>query len=113
MPFFYVRSGMQRLKSGIADEQEKSMRYLGWVVKGFLFILLLGFAVKNSDVVTLTYYLGYQWQAPLVLIILMFFVAGAAVGVAACMGYLFRQRRELTRLRKEVQARQIVLPDEI
>lgn len=88
------------------------MRYLGWVLKGVLFILLLGFAVKNSDVVTLTYYLGYQWQAPLVLIILMFFVVGAMVGVAACMGYLFRQRRELTRLRKDVQARQIALSDE-
>lgn len=88
------------------------MRYLGWILKGALFILLLGFAVKNSDVVTLSYYLGYQWQAPLVLIILMFFVAGAVVGVAACMGYLFRQRRELTRLRKDAQARQIALPDE-
>ncbi len=88
------------------------MRYLGWILKGILFILLLGFAVKNSDIVTLRYYLGYQWQAPLVLVILMFFVAGAVVGVAACMGYLFRQRRELTRLRKDVQARQIALPDE-
>ena len=77
------------------------MRYLGWILKGILFILLLGFAVKNSDVVTLNYYLGYQWQAPLVLVILMFFVAGTVVGVAACMGYLFRQRRELTRLRKD------------
>ena len=55
------------------------MRYLGWVVKGFLFILLLGFAVKNSDVVTLTYYLGYQWQAPLVLIILMFLFPSLAL----------------------------------
>ncbi|HUW27640.1 MAG TPA: lipopolysaccharide assembly protein LapA domain-containing protein [Sulfuriferula sp.] len=88
------------------------MRYLEWILKGILFILLLGFAVKNSDVVTLNYYLGYQWQAPLVLVILMFFVAGAVVGVAACMGYLFRQRRELARLRKDAQARQIALPDE-
>lgn len=88
------------------------MRYLGWILKGVLFILLLGFAVKNSDVVTLSYYLGYEWQAPLVLIILMFFVAGAVVGVAACMGYLFRQRRELARLRKDAQARKITLSDE-
>ncbi|BBP04588.1 hypothetical protein TPL01_17520 [Sulfuriferula plumbiphila] len=89
------------------------MRYLGWILKGVLFILLLGFAIKNSDVVTLSYYLGYEWQAPLVLILLMFFVAGAVVGVAACMGYLFRQRRELARLRKDAEARQIALPDEM
>jgi putative membrane protein len=75
------------------------MRYLGWLLKGALFILLLGFAARNSDVVTLRYYLGYEWQAPLVLVILVFFVAGAAVGVAACMGYLFRQRRELVAFR--------------
>lgn len=89
------------------------MRYLGWIVKAVLFILLLGFAVRNSDVVTLRYYLGYEWQAPLVLVILMFFVAGTIVGVTACMGYLFRQRRELTRLRKDAQARRIALPEEI
>ena len=81
------------------------MRYLSWLLKGALFILLLGFAVRNSDVVTLRYYLGYAWQAPLVLVILVFFVAGAVVGVAACMGYLFRQRRELVGCRKEAQAR--------
>ena len=81
------------------------MRYLGWLLKGALFILLLGFAVRNSDVVTLRYYLGYEWQAPLVLVILVFFVVGAAVGVAACMGYLFRQRRELVAFRKNEQAR--------
>ncbi len=84
------------------------MRYLGWLLKGALFILLLGFAARNSDVVTLRYYLGYEWQAPLVLVILVFFVAGAAVGVAACMGYLFRQRRELVAFRKNEQARKIL-----
>jgi putative membrane protein len=89
------------------------MRYLGWVLKFLLFILLLGFAVKNSEVVTLAYYLGYEWQAPLVLIILMFFVGGAVVGVAACMGYLLRQRRELVRLRKLMETTQITLPDEM
>lgn len=89
------------------------MRYLGWIAKTVLFILLLGFAVKNSDVVTLRYYLGYEWHAPLVLVILLFFVAGAAVGVSACMGFLFRQRRELIRLRKDSQAREIIVPEEI
>lgn len=88
------------------------MRYFGWILKGLLFILLLGFAVRNSEVVTLRYYLGYEWQAPLVLVILTFFAAGAAVGVAACMGYLFRQRRELTALRKELQDRRATLPAE-
>lgn len=68
-----------------------------------LFLLLLGFAAKNSDTVTLRYYLGYEWQAPLVLVMLMFFALGAALGIAACLGYLFRQRRQLAALRKELR----------
>lgn len=69
-------------------------------------MLLLGFAVKNSEVVTLHYYLGYQWQAPLVLVMLLFFALGAAVGVVASLGFLFRQRRELLALRKELRLKE-------
>lgn len=82
------------------------MRYFAWLLKAALFILLLGFAVKNSEVVTLQYYLGYQWQAPLVLVILLFFALGAAVGVVASLGFLFKQRRELSTLRKELRLKE-------
>ncbi|MHB1676965.1 MAG: LapA family protein [Sulfuriferula sp.] len=76
------------------------MRYVSGLLKIILFVFLLSFAVKNSDLVVLRYYLGYQWQTPLVLVLLIFFALGAATGVAACLGYLFRQRRELQRLRQ-------------
>jgi putative membrane protein len=79
------------------------MRYISWFIKISLFLLLLGFAAKNSETVTLRYYLGYEWQAPLVLVILVFLVLGAAIGIAACLGYLFRQRRQLAALKKELQ----------
>ena len=82
------------------------MRYFAWLLKAALFMLLLGFAVKNSEVVTLHYYLGYQWQAPLVLVMLLFFALGAAVGVVASLGFLFRQRRELLALRKELRLKE-------
>ncbi|BBP01149.1 LapA family protein [Sulfuriferula nivalis] len=78
------------------------MRYLGGGLKLILFIFLLGFAVKNSEVVTLRYYLGYEWHMPLILVILIFFVVGAGMGVAASLTYLFRQRRELLALRSSV-----------
>jgi uncharacterized integral membrane protein len=58
------------------------MRYLSWLLGFILFLLALGFAVKNSDTAVVNYYLGYQWQAPMVLVILAFFFAGAVVGVA-------------------------------
>ena len=81
------------------------MRYLSWLFGFILFLLALGFAVKNSDAVVVNYYLGYQWQASLVLVILVFFFIGVAVGVAASLGYLFRQRREIFFLKREMRAR--------
>lgn len=81
------------------------MRYLSWLFGFVLFLLALGFAVKNSDTVVVNYYLGYQWQAPLVLVLLVSFIGGVAVGVAASLGYLFRQRREIFFLKREMRAR--------
>ena len=79
------------------------MRYLSWLLKFILFLLLLGFAVKNTETAILLYYLGYEWQAPLVLILLVFFCAGAAVGIVASLSYLFRQRREMLLLKRELR----------
>jgi lipopolysaccharide assembly protein A len=76
------------------------MRYIGWISKAVIFLLLLGFAQKNSGVVTVHYYLGYVWEAPLVLILLGFFAMGAITGLLAIMPHLIRQRRELGKLRK-------------
>lgn len=87
------------------------MRYLSGLLKVVLFFFLLGFAVKNSELVTLRYYFGYQWQLPLVLIILIFLAVGAALGVAACLGYLFRQRRELNRLRQALSVTKTTLSE--
>jgi len=81
------------------------MRYLSWLLGFVLFLLALGFAVKNSDTVVVHYYLGYQWQASLVLVILVFFFTGVAVGVAASLGFIFRQRREIFFLKREMRAR--------
>ncbi len=81
------------------------MRYLSWLLGFILFLLAIGFAVKNGGAVVVHYYLGYQWQAPLVLVILAFFFAGVAVGVAASLGFIFRQRREIFSLKREIRAR--------
>jgi uncharacterized integral membrane protein len=81
------------------------MRYLSWLLGFVLFLLALGFAVKNSDTVMIHYYLDYQWQAPLVLVLLVFFFAGVAVGVAASLRFIFRQRREIFFLKREMRAR--------
>lgn len=81
------------------------MRYLSWLLKFILFLLLLSFAVKNTETTVLRYYLGYEWQAPLVVILLVFFCAGAVIGVAASLSYLFRQRREILNLKREMRVK--------
>lgn len=79
------------------------MRYLVWLSRIVLFLLLLGFAVKNGQPVTLRYFFGLEWQASLVVILLLFFAAGVGTGVLAVLGNVFRQRREIAALRKEVR----------
>ena len=80
------------------------MRYLGSITKFILFLLLflllLGFALKNTEMVTVRYFLGGEWGAPLCLVLLLFFGVGAALGVAAALSMMYRQRRELASLRK-------------
>jgi len=80
------------------------MRYLIWVVKLALFLFVLTFAVKNTETVTVRYYLGNEWQAPLIFVVLAFFCIGAGAGVVACLGKLFRQRRDIIALKREVRA---------
>jgi uncharacterized integral membrane protein len=80
------------------------MRMLVWIVRLALFLLILGFAVKNTEPVRMRFYLGAEWEAPLIVVMLVVFVVGAAAGVAASLGHLFRQRRELVQARKQLRA---------
>lgn len=81
------------------------MTYISWFFRIVLFLLLLGFAIKNSEVVTLNYYLDYQWRAPLVLILLAFLLVGVVIGLLAASTTVFRQRREINSLKREAKAR--------
>ena len=58
------------------------MRVLTWAIRIALFVVLLAFAAKNTDPVTLRFYFDLVWQAPLVAVLLAFFAAGAALGPA-------------------------------
>jgi uncharacterized integral membrane protein len=81
------------------------MRYLVWLFRAILFIVLLGFAVKNDQPVVLRYFFGFEWQASLVVILLLFFAVGMGIGVLAVLGNIFRQRREISSLKRELQSK--------
>lgn len=81
------------------------MRYVLWIVKLLVFVAVLSFAVKNIDPVTVRYYLGGEWQAPLIVLLLIAFCVGAAVGIMTALGHVFRQRREISGLKRELRTR--------
>lgn len=80
------------------------MRSLIWILRVVVFVLLLGFAIKNSGIVTLAFFFGFSWQVPLVFVLLLFFVLGTVVGLTAVLASYLLQRRELLRLRERLAA---------
>jgi len=81
----------------------KLFRLLSWILRAALFLLLLLFALKNTDPVTLKFFFERSWQVPLVLLLLLFLLLGAALGLVAAMSRLFAERREILVLRKELK----------
>ena len=81
------------------------MRVLAWTLRIILFLALFLFALKNTDSVSLRLYFDQMWQAPLILVLLVFFAAGAAMGVLATLATVFRQRRDIARLQRELRNR--------
>ncbi len=76
------------------------MRIVLWCLRVAVFILLLAFALKNTEPVSVRFFFDSVWQAPLVIIVLVFFAAGAALGVLLLFGTLFGLRREVVRLKR-------------
>jgi lipopolysaccharide assembly protein A len=77
--------------------------YLGLAAKLLVFLLVLGFALKNSHTVIFYSYLGYVWQTPLIVMLGLVFVLGALTGVLALLPTVFRLRRELARKQRSLE----------
>ncbi len=80
------------------------MSHLATAAKLILFLLLLSFALKNSEVVPLRYYFGVEWHIPLSLALLVAFAIGLLIGLLAMSLKLIRSRRELAGLRRAQHA---------
>ncbi|HVL77637.1 MAG TPA: LapA family protein [Noviherbaspirillum sp.] len=72
------------------------MKYVFRIVAVLLFLVFFGFALKNTQDVALEFFWGYELRGPLVLLLLGFFVAGAALGILAMLPTVFRHRRDLS-----------------
>ena len=76
------------------------MQTLVWIARLAIVLVLVWFAVKNAQDVTLHGLPGQQWEAPLVFVLLAVFVGGMVIGLLAWVPTVVRQRREIGRLRR-------------
>lgn len=77
------------------------MRLLVWLLRAFLFFALFAFALNNRQLATVHWFFGQDWQAPLVIVVLVAFAAGCAVGVLAMVPAWWRHRRQARRQEAE------------
>lgn len=82
------------------------MRIFNWLWRFITFVVLLGFAVKNNQPVTLRFFFAMEWHTSLVIVLLLFFSAGVAIGVLAMLFNLLQQRKEITALKREARVQQ-------
>lgn len=69
------------------------MKYLLWLLKAAIFFTLFAFALNNQQEVTVHFFFGTQWRAPLVLVVLAAFGLGLVAGVIGMVPRWWKQRK--------------------
>ena len=69
------------------------MKYLAWLLKAAIFFTLFAFALNNQQDVTVHFFFGTTWTAPLVLVVLAAFAAGLALGALAMVPRWWKARK--------------------
>ena len=69
------------------------MRILVWLARAFVFFALFAFALNNQQEIALRWFFGYEWRAPMVIVVLTAFAGGCAFGVLAMVPSWWRHRR--------------------
>ena len=73
------------------------MRFLVWALRAFVFFALFAFALNNQQPTVVHWFFGFEWHAPMVIVVLTAFAAGCAIGVAAMVPSWWHQKREAQR----------------
>ena len=69
------------------------MRLFVWLVRAFIFFTLFAFALNNQQPATVRWFFGVEWRTPMVIVVLVAFAAGCAIGVLAMVPSWWRHRR--------------------
>jgi lipopolysaccharide assembly protein A len=73
------------------------MRFLVWALRAFVFFALFAFALNNQQQTVVHWFFGFEWHAPMVIVVLTAFAAGCAIGVLGMLPSWWRQRRQAQR----------------
>jgi uncharacterized integral membrane protein len=68
------------------------MKYLMWLLKAAIFFTLFAFALNNQQAITVHFFFGTTWTAPLVLVVLAAFACGVLVGAVGMVPRWWRHR---------------------
>jgi putative membrane protein len=83
------------------------MRYIAWTIKLILFAVLVLFAYKNMGPVDVMLFGDARFSdVPLVVVMLVAFVAGTLLGVFLMLPSTWQRRREAWRLKRELKRSQ-------
>ncbi|MCC6193811.1 MAG: DUF1049 domain-containing protein [Burkholderiales bacterium] len=77
------------------------MGFLRFLVIFAVFLALVWLSLQNSEKATLKFFNVAQWEAPLVVVVLVAFACGAAAGLLAGAVRATRLKRQLNKLRRE------------
>ncbi|MDE2047514.1 MAG: DUF1049 domain-containing protein [Betaproteobacteria bacterium] len=68
------------------------MRIFTWLLRGVLFVLLVVLALQNTHEAVLHLFFGSEFRAPMMIIVLAAFAAGALLGVLAALSWRVGRR---------------------
>lgn len=71
---------------------------LVWTLRGVVFTLLFGLALKNGEMVDLYFFFGQHWEIPVSLVVLGSFGIGAVLGLTAAFSRSITRHFEEKRL---------------
>ena len=68
------------------------MKYLTWLLKAAIFFTLFAFARNNQQNSDVNFFFGTVWRAPMVLVVLVAFASGLALGIVVMLPSWWKRR---------------------
>lgn len=78
------------------------MRYLIWILRLIIFVVILMFALNNTGLVEIRFFADYVVTGvPLIVVMLIMLVLGTILGWFITLPSLLKHRREIARLKRD------------